>query len=275
MVPTPELILRMAEPAGHAGRDATLFAALARLVGLAPSEVLRRRLARVGPLIAQLDLQCPSVEAPAWATLLDAVTVQETKLFRDAAQLLRFRDSCLPDLIIRAGRRPLSILAAGCATGEEAWSLGLLAWDAAARLGAPPPMVLGMDLCRQALAKAAAGRYHAGPPDALREVPADYRPLFRHDGAEILVPDALRPRVRFARRNLLDLPEDGAWHDVVYCRNVLIYLTPEGRLRVLAGLVARLRPGGILLLSATDVPPPTLGLRRWNGDTSIWRRDAS
>ncbi len=239
------------------------------LAGFAASDVLRGRLKRAGPLLARLDPGACGLDDPGWAALLDAVTVQETRMFRAAPQIAAFRAAVLPGLVAAAGARPLVLVSAGCATGEEAWTLAILA----ARAGAQAWRVLGLDLCRPALSLAQEARYHLGPPDALREVPEADRALLSL-GVQAFAPaPALRPRVAFRRANLLDpgLPPGEA--DVVLCRNVLIYLTPEGRMAVLRRLVAALRPGGALLLGPTDSPPAGLGLQPAGGSGfGIWRR---
>lgn len=243
-------------------------ARLARLAGFAESDVLRNRLKRAAPLLAKLPLDRASIDQPEWAALLDAVTVQETRMFRAAAQLEAFRAQVLPVL---AARGTLALVSAGCATGEEAWTLAILGTGTGV-----PWRVEGLDLCRPALQAAQAGRYRTGPPDALREVPeADRAMLEIADGWFWPVP-ALRPGVAFRRANLLDaaLPDRAA--DAILCRNVLIYMTEEGRAAVLRRLAAALRPGGALLLGPTDRPPSGLGLVPWARDlVGIWRREAS
>ncbi|MBE9606520.1 methyltransferase domain-containing protein [Acetobacteraceae bacterium H6797] len=257
------------------GNLALVLAAMTGLAGLAPSDVVTRRLERARALIPSLDLSHPDEQDPAWAALLDAVTVQETRFFRAASQLLDFRELCLPTLFEGRGGQPVKILSAGCATGEEAWSLALLASEAAQANSAPAPSVIGIDLCRHALAKAKVGKYPAGPPDALREVPTSYRQYFLQQGGDVLLPAHLHAMTQFMRANLLRLPAGLGQLDAICCRNVLIYLTDSARHEVLRGLVQHLAPGGALLLGATDSPPPKLGLRPWAADTvAIWRKDA-
>ncbi|MFB9972027.1 CheR family methyltransferase [Pseudoroseomonas cervicalis] len=252
---------------------------LAHLVGLAWSEVLAGRLRRAAPLLAAAPadrLRRPALDDPFWAALIDAVTVQETRLFRTAPQLLALAALAFPALAVPG--RPLRILSAGCATGEEAWSLAALAAEAGL-----PARILGLDLCRPALARAASGRFEPGPPDPLREVPEAYRPYFPADAAGTL---CARPgeavAVSFARANLCVLappdaapaaPPEAAEQDIILCRNVLIYLTPDARAAVLRGLCARLAPGGARCCSA----PPTCrrpGLAcGWDtAQPSLWRR---
>lgn len=247
-----------------------VLARLRDLAGFADTEVLRGRLARAAPLLRRLDPAACALDQPDWAALLDAVTVQETRMFRACAQLEAFRALVLPRLGARAGARPLMLVSAGCATGEEAWTLAILA----ARGGVPSWRVLGLDLCRPALAVALAARYRLGPPDALREVPEADRALLSIGATEFQPAAALRPRVGFRRANLLEPGLPPAEADAILCRNVLIYMVPEARQQVLERLVAALRPGGALLLGPTDSPPPGLGLLPWPGEAvGIWRRE--
>jgi chemotaxis protein methyltransferase CheR len=234
---------------------------LATLAGFAPSGVLLRRLDRAAPLLGALEFP-PALDSPGWAALLDAVTVQETRLFRAAPQLLALA-ALMPGLPAPGGR--LRLLSAGCASGEEAWSLAVLA--GAEGIAAE---VLGIDLCRPALAAAAAGRYAAGPPDALRDVPPALHSHFVREAGWVLPRPPAPPA--FRRANLLDLPPDLGGFGAVLCRNVLIYLLPEARAAVVRALVGLLPPGGALLLGPTDVPGPDLPLVPEPGTHGIWRR---
>jgi chemotaxis protein methyltransferase CheR len=231
--------------------------------------VLRARLARQAPLLPALAADRPHLDDPGWAALLDGVTVPETRLFRAAPQLEALAALALPPLAAAAARegRALRLLSAGCATGEEAYSLALLGLEAASACHAPPPVeVLGLDLSRPALAAAAGARWRLGPPAALREVPARFLPAFEVAGGWVSPGAAARDPVRLARASLTaTLPAEPPW-DVVVCRNVLIYLTDAARALVGARLAAALRPGGALLLGATDRTPRGFGLHPWHPD---------
>ncbi len=242
---------------------------LAQLAGFAPSDVLMNRLVRAAALVARLPFDRPSIDHPDWAALLDAVTVQETRMFRAAPQLDAFRGQVLPALTDGHPGRPLSFVSAGCATGEEAWTLAMIA-----EASGQPWRVLGIDVSRPALEAAAAARYRLGPPDALREVREADRALLDIADGWFEPAERLRPGVAFRRANLLDCRLRQGEADAVLCRNVLIYMTAEGREAVIRQLVAALRPGGALLLGPTDSPPPGLGLRPWSRDiVGIWRRE--
>lgn len=256
-MPPPTIALRPEVPA---------MAALTRLAGLASSPVLTARLRRAAHLLPGCDPARAHIDDTGWAALLDAVTVQETRLFRHPAQCAAVA-ALLPERLAaaRTEGRALRLLSAGCATGEEAFSLGAMALAAAEEV---PINVLGLDLCRPALASAEAGLIGQGLGDPLGLVPAELRPwLVAADGAARLHP-ALRRSLRFQRANLLDGVDAGGGFDVVFCRNVLIYLTEPARAAVLASLVRALRPGGLLALGPTDRAPA--GLPRI-GD-NIWRR---
>jgi chemotaxis protein methyltransferase CheR len=236
------------------------MAGLEGLLGLAASDVLRRRVVQAAALLPALGAT-PAIDEPGWAALIDAVTVQETRLFRHPAMLEALAAQVLPRL-----PNPARLLSAGCATGEEAYTLAMMAADAGVSAE-----VLGLDISRPALARAAEGHWPPGPPDPLRDVPPRFRPMLVGGGSGWQAPPALRGRVGFRRANLLAGPDWPA--DLILCRNVLIYLSPAARGRVVAGLAAALRPGGALVLGTTDSLPPGVDLQPWGqGLHSVWRR---
>lgn len=250
-----------------------MLAALDPLIGLAPGEIPRRRLARHPALLARALRRAPDLDDPDWAAVVDAVTVQETRLFRNPAQLELLRLHVLPQLVRAAEARgsALRLLSAGCATGEEAWTLAALGQDALRDAPGLGLDVVGLDLSRPALRAAAMGRFPPGPPAPLRDVPARFRACFpAEDGGHAVAP-ALRRAVRFARANLLGV-EDAAGFDAILCRNVCIYLTEAARAAVVRRLAALLRPGGALLLGATDTVPPDAGLAPWAADMVLIHR---
>jgi len=253
-------------------REQAVLTALAGLAGLAPSPVLSARLRRAASLVAACEPSAAHHDDPAWAALLDAVTVQETRIYRHPPQA-DLVGALLPARLAQArdAGRPLRMLSAGCATGEEAFTLAAQAMHAMAdRPGAQSHMtgleVLGLDLCRPALASAMAGVISPGLGDPLGLLPRELRPwLAAADGTPRLHP-TLRRSLDFRRANLLDGFGAAPAYDVIFCRNVLIYLTDPARARVTAALIAALRPGGILALGPTDRPPAGMAAQ---GD-SVW-----
>lgn len=221
-------------------REAALLAAVARAApDLDPDAFLRAATGR------QRDLGLVT-------RLIDEVTVQETAFLRDARQLEAIP---WPALLQAAatGAGAIRVWSAACATGEEAYTLALLAAQAFAP--APPRVdVLGTDISGAALEAAAAGRYRERAVRSLTEE-LRLRYLDRQADGSYLVGGRLRRLVRFRRHNLVGepvpLPGESGF-DVIVCRNVLIYFEPAAVERIIAALQRSLRPGGMLLLGAAD-----------------------
>jgi chemotaxis protein methyltransferase CheR len=185
--------------------------------------------------------------------LLPLVTVGKTSFFRDARQFAALR-ALLPGLLARARAdgRPLAIWSAGCATGEEPWSVAIAAAEAGARPGELE--LLATDLNPEAAARAQAGTF---PADRLRDVPFGQRERwFTVSASSAEVRPALRALFTgAATHNLVSSsyprPARGAW-DVVLCRNVLIYFDTATTIGVLDRFRAALAPGGWLFLGYSE-----------------------
>ena len=183
--------------------------------------------------------------------LVADVTVGETYFFRDPAQFEVLHSDILPDLLARHGRA-LRAWSAGCASGEEAYSLAI----ALAECGAgPTSTVLGTDISRQALRRAERAQYgqwsFRGDADELREH------YFENVGGLRRPLQSLRRGVRFEWLNLAAPAEPtialliSGMH-LIFCRNVLIYLTPDSIAAVARRLHDSLVPGGWLVCGASD-----------------------
>jgi chemotaxis protein methyltransferase CheR len=185
--------------------------------------------------------------------LLPLVTVGKTSFFRDGRQF-RALEALLPALIQRArgGGRPLSIWSAGCATGEEPYSIAMTAAEA----GADPEHVeiLATDVNPEAVAFAAHGAYDAR---RVRDVPEALRERhFDRDGDRFRVRPQLRRYLAAIRpHNLVSAvfprSEDGGW-DVIFCRNVIIYFDTPTTQQVLTQFHNALSPGGYLFLGYSE-----------------------
>jgi chemotaxis protein methyltransferase CheR len=185
--------------------------------------------------------------------LIDEVTNQETSFLRDRAQLDEVDWPRLLQGAEEAGSGRIRVWSAGCATGEEAYTLALLAAEAFAPAPAPVE-VLGTDISGAALAAAAAGRYRERAMRALHpSLRGRYFQL--QPGGVYLVGGPLRKLVRFRRHNLAGerIPPPGeVTFDLVTCRNVLIYFRTPLAEQVIGSLERSLRPGGRLMLGAAD-----------------------
>jgi chemotaxis protein methyltransferase CheR len=185
--------------------------------------------------------------------LIDEVTVQETTFVRDRGQLDSIPWHGLLRSARAAGSAVIRVWSAGCATGEEPYTLALLAAEAFAPAPAPVD-VLGTDISGGAIAAATEGRYRER---AVRALDAALRRRYLdHQGdGTYLVSQRLRRLVRFRRHNLVrdPVPPAGeAGFDIITCRNVLIYFDVPVAERVMRRLDSALRPDGKLLLGVAD-----------------------
>jgi chemotaxis protein methyltransferase CheR len=167
-----------------------------------------------------------------------------------------FTDVVLPDrLRARAATMQLRILSAGCASGEEPYTVAILMREA----GLDPAWkvsIAGVDVNAAVLEKAARGRFSRW---ALRETPvATQQRWFRSDGAELVLDEAIKNAVTFEEHNLLGRHRGGRepWgegtFDVVFWRNVMMYFTPECAQAVVARMTRALAPGGYLFLGHAE-----------------------
>lgn len=179
--------------------------------------------------------------------VIDAVCVGETYFFRHPEQF-QFVAETLAQLWRSGAPRTIRSWSAGCSDGPEAYSL-----SACLRACLPPAFgveVVGSDVSRRALAAACAGAYGRS---AVRESAPLLFPVLNSLGPGLArVQDSLRATTSFVAHNLLDRPELGAF-DLIFCRNVLVYLTPEAAARVVEHLISALAPGGVLLFGPMDL----------------------
>lgn len=218
------------------------------------AEVLWRRLHATGRSCATYldEMESRAVRAELTA-LAPELTVPETYFFRHTDQLRAFADVVVPERMkARKLERRLSFLSAGCATGEEAYTLAMILRE----LPLDPGWVVSIravDVNQVVLDRAARGRFS---PWSLRETPPDaQRRWFRSSGRELVLDDAIRTQVTFEQRNLaVEDPE--LWrpdtYDAVFCRNVLMYFAPETAQAVVARIARAIAPGGHLFLGHAE-----------------------
>jgi chemotaxis protein methyltransferase CheR len=182
--------------------------------------------------------------------LVDELTIGETHFMRDPDQLQYVRREVLRPLTRRRGAGA-RVWSAGCATGEEAYTLAILLEEEDLGEGA---VVLGTDLSTVALAKARAGSYS---DYSLRDMQSRFlQDYFRPGQGRRILVERIRSKVRFERLNFVG-PEDyaaaGAFAmDLILCRNVLIYVGREKVGRIAARLFDCLAEGGVLLTAGAD-----------------------
>ena len=216
--------------------------------------MLVRRAERQG-----LDLDCyldrleNTAVDPELQDLALELTVPETYFFRHIEQLHAFVEVALPHA--RAARGPLrtlNVLCAGCASGEEPYSLAILVRERFPEL-ASSVAIHAVDINTAMLSKAARGCYTEW---ALRETSSEaQRRWFRSVGREFVLDESIRAAVTFQEINLahenaeLWRPET---YDVIFCRNVLMYFTQESAQAVVTRLTRSLAPAGYLFLGHAE-----------------------
>lgn len=188
-----------------------------------------------------------------WNQLVDRVTVQETRFFRDPAAFTLVRDYLARRL--KDNKKPLSLWSVGCSTGEEVYSLAMLTEELLnkqALTGQVRYGITGTDISKKALTNAASGRYGSRKLETL-----DARLIDRYfvsDGHQKQVVQSMRDRSCFVRLNLLELARSPLTNlDVIYCQNVLIYFRKWRRKDIVTELANRLAPGGLLVLGLGEM----------------------
>lgn len=186
---------------------------------------------------AYADLVLRAGEESAW--LRSRIVPPETWFFRYPASFEHLRSKAR-EHFATAGAAPLRVASLGCANGPEAFSI------AAALDGIGPAAIIAVDRDRGAIESARAGRC---PPGAVREPPPRWgRHAWTIEQGEVRVRDHLRRRIEFVHADLFDssLPARLGVCDIVFCRNMAIYLAAEWRCRLGSLIRAVLGPGGWL-----------------------------
>ncbi|HYB11872.1 MAG TPA: protein-glutamate O-methyltransferase CheR [Myxococcota bacterium] len=191
---------------------------------------------------------------PELARLVDELTTNETYFMRERRQLQALLEEIVPELALRRreqGGGPLNVWSAGCASGEEPYSIVMLALEAGLGLGRDL-RVYASDISRPALQKARRGVYREA---SFREVDTGLRhKYFTEKEGLWRISDAVKAHVDFIHMNLFDRSRIALLNqmDVVLCRNVIIYFDVETKRNVIQTFYEKLRPAGFLLLGHSE-----------------------
>lgn len=236
----------------------------------------RRAMERIGVTEVTTYLRLLESGEAALADLVDELAVSETYFFRQPAQFDFIARNVLPELRTRCGTTDhIHAWSAGCASGEEPFSLAILFDRAGIAEGG---RIVATDISRPALAKANEASYGIS---SLRGVDEKLvREYFHRVRYREVLDERIRRRVSFAYLNLTG--EDYPWSeadtrgmDLILCRNVLIYFDPATVREVAKRLVNALAEGGWLITGASDpVLPSDLGLESIVTDQGVFYRRA-
>lgn len=184
--------------------------------------------------------------------LLRDFLITVTSFFRDPEVFQRLSDEVIAALVRgRSPTEPIRVWVAGCATGEEAYSIGMLLLEQASRARVPPPIhIFATDIDEHSLAEARAGRY---PATIAEDVSPERLERFfvQEEATTYRVSAQLRETIVFAPHDLLRDPPFPRL-DLVSCRNLLIYLNRDAQVRALSAFHFGLRPDAHLLLGSSE-----------------------
>jgi len=189
-----------------------------------------------------------------WLKLVDRLTVQETRFFRDAAAF-KYVAKFISERQEQFNKKnPLDIWSVGCSSGEEVYSLAMLSQEVLKPFNKSDDyMVTGTDISVPVLNKARLGLYSQRRLTNLSEHYIDnYFTKTDSDQAELVA--GIKYKTCFAQVNVLQLDKVAkTQRHVIYCQNVLIYFRRWRRQEILDHLVERLSPGGLLLIGMGEM----------------------
>lgn len=189
-------------------------------------------------------------------SLIDVVTTNKTDFFRESGHFDFLTQKALPELISGpASSRPVLMWSAGCSTGEEPYTLGMVLSEFAASRPGFRFRIVATDISTTVLSKAQLGIYSE---DAIAPVPSDLKRKYfmrsrDRESARVRVVPELRQSVEFKRLNFMDA--EYGWTqraDAIFCRNVLIYFDRPTQERILRKLCHYLHPGGFLFVGHSE-----------------------
>ena len=185
--------------------------------------------------------------------LLDALTINVTKLFRNWEVYAAIAEKVVPTLWERTELPRIRVWSAGCASGEEPYSLAVLFHRHAAITGMLAQLsridILGTDIDRASLTAAARGEFEEAD---FADTPAELRSRYFAPHPPFTVSKTVRSMVRFARNDMLQEPPPASDCHLVTCRNVLIYFDRDTQERLFDSFYRALAPGGFLVLGKVE-----------------------
>ena len=187
--------------------------------------------------------------------MISLLTNNETYFFRELPQLHVFRDHLLPELKekkLQQDQKIITIVSAGCSTGEEVYTLAMLTFESGSFFWGWDVRITGIDINENAVESARRGVYY---PRSFRMTDPCYtRKYFSENSGDYIAKDTIRKMTCFTYGNVTD---PVTWEnlvdvDIIFCRNVLIYFSDEKADETLRIFSCALREGGYLLLGHSE-----------------------
>ena len=223
---------------GRAWRMETALRPVLRDHGLADIDALTARLLRKADVMLE-------------KAVVEALLNNESSFFRDLQLFDMLQTQILPHLHETRANRVLRIWSAGCSTGQEAYSLEIQLRNGWSRWNGWQIEILATDISGRAIEQATSGIY--SQMDVQRGLSiGDLVKWFEPHGDDWRASPELRRMISFRQDNLFDPREPTGEYDLLLCRNVLLYFTPERRKTVLTLLGRHSHSGSVLLLGAGE-----------------------
>ncbi len=199
---------------------------------------------------AYLDFVANEPSQREFAEMIDALTTNKTSFLREASHFDFLRDAVFPTL-----KGSVRIWSAGCSSGEEPYTLAMLANESFSDINTRDVRILATDLSHRVLATAKAATY---PADIMTDVPSAWMQKYwtrtrDPQGREVCeAGKSIRRLVHFAKLNLMERwPMQGPF-DAILCRNVMIYFDKATQQQLVERYWALLRPGGHLFVGHSE-----------------------
>jgi chemotaxis protein methyltransferase CheR len=180
--------------------------------------------------------------------LVNDLTINYTKFFRDADVYSFLKQTILPELM--SSKRLVKIWSAGCATGEEPYSLAILANEVLKKQTDDCRVTIyASDLDKSALAKAESGKYDSRIVQGIEKSILDK--YFDFDNGSYRVKNFVKQLIQFEIHDLMTTPRRQNL-DLILCRNVTIYFSKEIQQEIYVHFFNSLRTGGYLVTGKTE-----------------------
>jgi len=211
-------------------------------------------------------------------SFINAISTNLTKFFREAHHFDHFRTHVAVPFVQAAhgvvGRR-LRVWSAGCSTGEEPYTIGVVLKREIRNIDRHDVRILATDIDTEVIGKGSRGKY---PVSSIDEVPKTYREYFQPVGGDrksenVIVGEEIRNLVTFRRLNLMEPWPFSGNFDAIFCRNVMIYFDAATKAALIDRFTQKIKPGGLLYIGHSESLIGTHPGLRLIGRT-VYRREA-
>jgi chemotaxis protein methyltransferase CheR len=187
--------------------------------------------------------------------VVDAFTINVSEFFRDGEPFRVLREKVIPGIVAekgRTGRRSLRVWSAGCACGEEVYSVSMILHEVlGSEYGQFAVRLYATDIDDACMGRARLGVYD---PASMKSVDKKLVGKYAVAGADgkLMVTEEVKRNVAFRRFDLINGGRFGAYFDLILCRNVMIYFSDEHKRKLLMSFYDALSPGGYLVIGKTE-----------------------